>query len=66
MITNFIKFGYVMIQKIISLGNITSKSNKFLYLKVLFSKLLLEHLMREVMSIEFLLVKITIKNMIGQ
>ena len=55
-----------MIQNIISLGNITSKSNKFLYLKVLFSKLLLEHLMREVMSIEFLLVKITIKNMIGQ
>ena len=41
-----------------------SKSNKFFCLKALFSnlfsKLLLEHLMRKVMSIEFLLVKITI------
>ena len=43
----------------------TSKSNAFLCQKALFSnlfsKLLLEHLMRKVMSIEFLLVKITIK-----
>ena len=38
----------------------TSKSNTFLCQKALFSKLLLEHLMRKVMSIEFLLVKITI------
>ena len=41
-----------------------SKSNKFLCLKALFSnlfsKLLLEHLMRKVMSIEFLLVKVAI------
>ena len=42
----------------------TSKSNAFLCQKALlsnlFSKLLLEHLIRKVMSIEFLLVKITI------
>ena len=42
----------------------TSKSNAFLCQKALFSnlfpKLLLEHLTRKVMSIEFLLVKITI------
>ena len=42
----------------------TCKSNAFLCQKALFSnlfsKLLLKHLMRKVMSIEFLLVKITI------
>ena len=42
----------------------TCKSNAFLCQKALFSnlfsKLLLKHLMRQVMSIEFLLVKITI------
>ena len=43
----------------------TCKSNAFLCQKALFSnlfsKLLLKHLMCKVMSIEFLLVKITIK-----
>ena len=42
----------------------TSKSNNCLCLKAvfsnLFSKLLLEHLMCKVMSVEFLLVKVTI------
>ena len=47
----------------------TCKSNAFLCQKALFSnlfsKLLLKHLMRKVMSIEFLLVKITIDKEYG-